>query len=155
MNFSLTQLVFLTVRVHLFPFRTQKLSSPVPKILVWRRTGKIGQCQHKKREFIMNSLFFFIRSYTGSAGWCRSSARAEGIKPGRLISAPTVQPRTSFVGTDLQAVRIYWVQNQTADRRGRRSLRQGLPFVGSEFPGVLKPSSASLRSAPSPTGRRL
>ena len=42
------QLVFLTVRVHLFPFRTQKLSSPVPKILVWRRTGKIGQCQHKK-----------------------------------------------------------------------------------------------------------
>ena len=40
------QLVFLTVRVHLFPFRTQKLSSPVPKILVWRRTGKIGQCQH-------------------------------------------------------------------------------------------------------------
>ena len=41
------QLVFLTVRVHLFPFRTQKLSSPVPTILVWRRTGKIGQCQHK------------------------------------------------------------------------------------------------------------
>ena len=43
---SLNKLVFLTVRVHLFPFRTQKLSSPVPKILVWRRTGKIGQCQH-------------------------------------------------------------------------------------------------------------
>ena len=41
------ELVFLTVRVHLFPFRTQKLSSPVPTILVWRRTGKIGQCQHK------------------------------------------------------------------------------------------------------------
>ena len=41
------QLVFLTVRVHPFPFRTRKLSSPVPTILVWRRTGKIGQCQHK------------------------------------------------------------------------------------------------------------
>ena len=41
------QLVFLTMRVHLFPFRTQKLSSPVPTILVWRRTGKIGQRQHK------------------------------------------------------------------------------------------------------------
>ena len=35
------------MRVHPFPFRTRKLSSPVPKILVWRRTGKIGQCQHK------------------------------------------------------------------------------------------------------------
>ena len=33
-------------RVHLFPFRTQKLSSAMVKILVWRRTGKITQCQH-------------------------------------------------------------------------------------------------------------
>ena len=41
------QLVFLTMRVHLFPFRTQKLSSSVPTILAWRRAGKIGQRQHK------------------------------------------------------------------------------------------------------------
>ena len=33
-------------RVHLYPFRTQKLSSAMPKILVWRRTGKIGQREH-------------------------------------------------------------------------------------------------------------
>ncbi len=45
-----TKLVFLTVRVHPFPFRTRKLSSPVPTILVWRRTGKIGQRQHKALE---------------------------------------------------------------------------------------------------------
>ena len=44
------KLVFITVRVHPFPFRTRKLSSPVPKILVWRRTGKIGQCQHKRLD---------------------------------------------------------------------------------------------------------
>ena len=44
------QLVFLTVRVHPFPFRTRQLSSPVPTILVWRRTGKIGQRQHKALE---------------------------------------------------------------------------------------------------------
>jgi len=35
--------VFLTQRVHPFPFRTRKLSFAVPKILGWRRPGKIGQ----------------------------------------------------------------------------------------------------------------
>ena len=40
--------VILTQRVHPFPFRTRKLSFAVPKILVWRRTGKIGHSRHKK-----------------------------------------------------------------------------------------------------------
>ena len=39
-------MVLFTVRVHPFPFRTRKLSSLVPKILGWRRPGKIGICQH-------------------------------------------------------------------------------------------------------------
>ena len=34
----------LAVRSHLFPYRTQKLSSLAPKILNWRRFGKIGSC---------------------------------------------------------------------------------------------------------------
>ena len=38
--------MFLSHRVHLYPFRTQKLSCAEPKILVGRPTGKIGQCQH-------------------------------------------------------------------------------------------------------------
>ena len=38
-------LVSLTWRVHLFPFRTQKLSSSVVTILGWRRPGKITRCQ--------------------------------------------------------------------------------------------------------------
>ena len=40
------ELVFLAQRVHLFPFRTQKLSSAEATILAWRRAGKIAQCQH-------------------------------------------------------------------------------------------------------------
>ncbi len=40
------KLVFLLHRVHLYPFRTQKLSCAKPKILARRRAGKIGQCQH-------------------------------------------------------------------------------------------------------------
>ena len=38
-------LVIIITRVHLLPFRTQKLSSYMPKILVGYPTGKIGRCQ--------------------------------------------------------------------------------------------------------------
>ena len=41
------QLVLIRARVHPFPFRTRKLSSLLPKILVWRRTGKIGNANTK------------------------------------------------------------------------------------------------------------
>ena len=44
----LKKLVLQTQRVHLFPFRTQKLSSAVAKILGWKRPGKIAQCQHNR-----------------------------------------------------------------------------------------------------------
>ena len=37
----------ISQRVHLFPFRTQKLSSAEATILVWRRTGKIAHRQHR------------------------------------------------------------------------------------------------------------
>ena len=43
----------MTQRSHLFPFRTQKLSSVVPKILGWRRPGKIG------RRRLSSSLYPF------------------------------------------------------------------------------------------------
>ena len=42
------QLVLMTLRVHPFPYRTRKLSSVVPKIVLWRRGVKIGRCQHFK-----------------------------------------------------------------------------------------------------------
>ena len=39
--------VLQTQRVHLYPFRTQKLSSAVVKILYGRLYGKIAQCRHR------------------------------------------------------------------------------------------------------------
>ena len=51
--------VILTQRVHPFPFRTRKLSSAVPKILIWRRIGKIGHCRHIIRETEYVSLVIF------------------------------------------------------------------------------------------------
>ena len=44
------QLVLIRARVHPFPFRTRKLSSLLPKILVWRRTGKIGNANTRVRS---------------------------------------------------------------------------------------------------------
>ena len=41
-NLPSTIPVEITMRPHLFPYRTQQLSSLVPKILAWRRAGKIG-----------------------------------------------------------------------------------------------------------------
>ena len=41
------EFVLFTQRVHLFPFRTQKLSSAVPTIPDWRRSGKIGRGEHR------------------------------------------------------------------------------------------------------------
>ena len=59
--------VILTQRVHLYPFRTQKLSSAVPKILVWRRTGKIGHSRH-----IAGSMNCFLLKYSSLAQLVRA-----------------------------------------------------------------------------------
>ena len=53
--------VSMTVRFHLFPFRTQKLSSLVPKIVRWKRRVKIGSRRLKKRFRRNSEAFFFCR----------------------------------------------------------------------------------------------
>ena len=67
------------MRVHPFPFRTRKLSSFLPKILVWRRTGKIGNAN------IRDSLWTVSFSFYGSiflkpAAWshCKMRTHAAG-----------------------------------------------------------------------------
>ena len=50
----------MTVRFHLFPFRTQQLSSLVPKIVSWKRLVKIGSRrldQNALREVLGRFLF--------------------------------------------------------------------------------------------------
>ena len=67
--------VTLAVRSHLFSYRTQKLSSLAPKILDWRRSGKIGCCciQTKKEPLVWVVLFYFIALCNNHfpAGRCR------------------------------------------------------------------------------------
>ena len=46
------------MRSHLFPFRTQKLSSHTPTILGWQRPGKIGSRRDPKSHSNRVALFF-------------------------------------------------------------------------------------------------
>ena len=48
--------MLIAVRVHPFPFRTRQLSSPAPKILAWRRAGKIGSAD-TKNGLLRKSVF--------------------------------------------------------------------------------------------------
>ena len=62
-KFTATKSVLIAVRVHPFPSRTRQLSSLAPKILGWRRPGKIGSADTKRRAVKGLSAFFdFPRS---------------------------------------------------------------------------------------------
>ena len=53
----------MTVRSHLFPFRTQKLSSLVPKIVSWKRLVKIGSRRLEQKALRCMSQGFFVALY--------------------------------------------------------------------------------------------
>ena len=58
----LNELVLIVVRVHLFPSRTQKLSSLTPTILAGRLAGKIGNANIKDQAE-KPGLFFTEKQY--------------------------------------------------------------------------------------------
>ena len=75
--------VSMTVRFHLFPFRTQKLSSLVPKIVGWRRPVKIGRCR----------LLFLIWPVGQAVKTAASHAVNVGSIPARVTKyCPLAQP---------------------------------------------------------------
>ena len=55
-----SKLVLIAVRVHPFPSRTRQLSSSAPKILGWRRPGKIGSANTKRSGQWKAVCFFFV-----------------------------------------------------------------------------------------------
>ena len=58
--------VSMTVRFHLFPFRTQKLSSLVPKIVRWKRRVKIGSRRLEQKVLRDSSQDFFVAQKYGA-----------------------------------------------------------------------------------------
>ena len=53
--------VSMTVRFHLFPFRTQKLSLLVPKIVSWKRLVKIGSRRLRETLQEFPEAFFSVK----------------------------------------------------------------------------------------------
>ena len=98
------------MRVHPFPFRTRKLSSFLPKILVWRRTGKIGNANTRdSRKTVSFSIYgsIFLKSAKDNsckmgwsaagadltAGWRRGYGRS---KISKIFSTSNVEEILSF-----------------------------------------------------------
>ena len=46
--------------IHLFPYRTQKLSLSAPMVLGWRRPGRVGRCRIPQRKSLRRCLGFFL-----------------------------------------------------------------------------------------------
>ena len=60
-------LVEITRRIHPFPSRTRQLSFSVPRILGWKRPGKVGLRQIYIKALCLNS--------TGLCLWCAQHGR--------------------------------------------------------------------------------
>ena len=46
--------------IHLFPYRTQKLSLSAPMVLGWRRPGRVGRCRIPQRKASDECLGLFL-----------------------------------------------------------------------------------------------
>ena len=78
----------MTVRSHLFPFRTQKLSSLVPKIVGWTRPVKIGRCRHYAPLAQLVEQLTLNQWAQGSSPWrCTTKKHtARTDRPGCVLS---------------------------------------------------------------------
>ena len=80
------ELVLIAVRVHLFPSRTQKLSSHAPTILGGRLPGKIGNANIKKPDFVqvsfLQSVLIGVRVHLFPSRTQKLSSRSPKILAG-------------------------------------------------------------------------
>ena len=54
--------VSMTLRSHLFSYRTQKLSSVVQKVLGWTRPGRICRCRFPKQRHTQTCMSFVLQN---------------------------------------------------------------------------------------------
>ena len=97
--------MFQTQRVHPFPFRTRKLSSAVPKILAWRRVGKIGHSRHTLGIHFVSLIAYSSiaqsvehltvnQGVTGSSPVGGAKKRTEAIASVLFLPFPPLYPNT-------------------------------------------------------------
>ena len=138
--------MILAQRVHLFPFRTQKLSSAEPKILAWRRAGKIGHCRHTTRETwvrrlarrqcfpcILQSSYSSLaqsvehltvnQGVTGSSPVGGAKLKEPRLARGSFNLIPPSEPEPAILSRNSQQPAGRLTHTLTFPRSGMRSLR--------------------------------
>ena len=120
--------MLIRARVHPFPFRTRKLSSLLPKILVWRRTGKIGSAYTKRSSACTAPLFSDV-SGTGESGGSRWS---EGCPPGQtpVIFSPLLVRSKRARRPYNEASQAGWGQRVNCSEGARRGTQRCRPGGG-------------------------
>ena len=94
--------VSMTVRSHLFPFRTQKLSSLVPKIVRWRRRVKIGSRRLAKPLRRDPRGLFLLITPSALSFYPNKKVPCQESLPGRALCIPeTAQPQRTGVRKSL------------------------------------------------------
>ena len=90
--------VLQTQRVHLYPFRTQKLSSAVATILCGRPHGKIAQCWHRVKgteKTVPQALKKRRKNYEPFNGGVAQLGEHLPCKQGVMGSNPIISTRNS------------------------------------------------------------
>ena len=86
--------MLIAARVHLFPFRTQKLSSHAPTILGGRLPGKIGNANTKESgEILTLFLCYYGNRWTGPPVSCWGARRMSSVTA-HLRPSPTPATRS-------------------------------------------------------------
>ena len=65
--------VIMAMRTHLFPFRTQKLSSSTAKVLDHPRSGRIASCRISKMKHPHSWVFYFLTQLAIRQGRTRAT----------------------------------------------------------------------------------
>ena len=82
----------MTVRFHLFPFRTQKLSSLVPKIVRWKRRVKIGSRRLEQKTLQKKFWSVFLLPESVVKSFSLGLYRDVGIKKYQSFGGVQVSP---------------------------------------------------------------
>jgi hypothetical protein len=71
--------VTIAKRIHLFPSRTQKLSSFAPKILGGRLPGRIGRCRFTNAKTHFTRSVFFVGAVASDAWICYTTTMIDTV----------------------------------------------------------------------------
>ena len=82
-NSSVNEFVLIVMRVHLFPFRTQKLSSCTPTIVAGGLAVKIGNANIRTKLRLGSFSYIFPWFFTFSAEKMRNKFQKDYCKKGK------------------------------------------------------------------------